>query len=49
MFRDALQAGVSNVGLALRRPEEFAVRCREGSFRFDVAAAWGRWRKRARC
>jgi hypothetical protein len=39
MFRDALQAGVSNVGLALRRPEEFAVRCREGNLRFDVAAA----------
>lgn len=39
MFRDVLRSGVNSVGLELRRPEEFAVRCREENLRFDVLAA----------
>lgn len=39
MLRNSLQAGVSNVGLALRRPEEFAVQCRESGYHFHVAMA----------
>ena len=39
MFREQLQSGISHVGLALREPEEFAVRWN----RHEVEYRWGVW------